>query len=455
MYRSKILKMVVVTLVSAVLIATIGGSLATAQERPKMVQVWLDKAREAYAGKTVTIAAISHPSTRAFEKYIGEFEEATGIKVRWDIVAEGAYFNKAPIVLKSGRYDIAYGCIEVVGGWDERGLMTDLEPYIKGTEGIGTPDWFVYEDFPLAYRDLLVWKGKTLGIPFAGEASIIFYRKDTFEKYGKQPPETFQDLLELAKFFDGKDWDNDGKEDAGITFRAFPAAAYQWGYFLYPFGVGFVDPESREPTLNTPEAVESLRFFVELGKYGPTGIESFDFPEAWSAYMEGKAPLMIEASAAAPEIEDPWKSIAVDKTGYLKMPRTPAGSYAGVWGWGLFVPPASKNKEAAWATIVWLTSKYNQDKYLEYGGVVTRTSALENAELQERYLYYKAVLEALEQSKNLIKETGRHWCPKLVKWREFSQIMNGYISKAFVGKLTPEEACELMQEEVDKLRRPL
>ncbi|WP_224966180.1 ABC transporter substrate-binding protein, partial [Klebsiella pneumoniae] len=65
-----------------------------------------------------------------------------------------------------------------------------------------TPEWFDYEDIVPAYRNgISKYEGVTYGIPTAGETRFIAYRKDLFEKYGKQPPQTMDEFLELAQFF--------------------------------------------------------------------------------------------------------------------------------------------------------------------------------------------------------------------------------------------------------------
>ena len=423
------------------------GLVSSAASEQEEVQQWLNEIRAKYSGITLTALVASHPSIEAFQTMTPEFEEATGIKVRWDVVEEGLLADKAHMALGTGIYDIEMNCIEFNPGYVERGGLIDLTPYIEQA-----PTWFDYKDIPLCYRNLLTYKGGIYGIPFAGETVFVMYRKDVFQRYGKEPPETFADLLSLAQFFNGKDWDNDGEPEAGISFRIRRGweATYMWSVFIFPFGGSIIDPETMRPTLNAPETIESLEYLVGLARYGPEGIEAFSFPEAWSAFMQGKVPLMVEASAAAPEIENPEKSIAAGLTGYCKMPEGPAGAYSGVWGWGFSIPSDSRHKEAAWALIAWLTSKYNGPRYVAAGGIPSRTSILKNPQYQEEHSYYHALLETLQEASALTSE-GYTVVPKIPQWMELSDMIGLYVSQAVVGELTPEEACNMMQKEAEEI----
>lgn len=454
MFKRTVVKIIgVAALTSCIFLAAVGGGLLANQESSRMAQEWLNKAKEEYGGITITMLVASHPSTEAFQTMAPEFEEATGIKVRWEVVEEGLLYDKAAMAFGTGIYDIVMICPEFTPGFAELGGLIDLTPYILGEKGIGTPDWFGYTDLSLAYREGLEYRGKRYGIPFAGETSFVFYRMDVFEKYGKKSPETLDDVLELAKFFDGKDWDNDGEKEAGFSTRIARGWEATWTWtagFLFDFGGSIINPQTKKPTLNSEETIKSLEYLVELVSHGPVGIESFSFPEAWSAFQEGKAPLMIESTGAATLVENPEKSIAAGKTGYCKMPKGPVGAYAWWGAWGYAITSGSKHKNASWALITWLTSKYNSIKYLKAGGFPTRESILKDSKLQEEYFYYKATLEALGQAADLARK-GYSVIPKIPEWMELSDIIGTYVSKAVIGELTPREACNAMQQEAEEL----
>ena len=223
-----------------------------------------------------------------------------------------------------------------------------------------------------------------------------------------------------------------------------------WSVFIFPFGGRIVDPETGEPQLNAPETVASLEYMIDLLQYAPVGVESFSFPEAWDAFMQGKTAMMIEASAAAPEVENPEKSVVAGQVGYAPMPAGPAGAYSGVWGWGLAMTAGSEQKEAAWALITYLTSKALQEEYLANGGIVSRASVLSDPEQQDKYPYYQAILDTLEQAADLL-EQGLGVVLMIPEWSQISEIIGTEGARAVAGEITPEEACDSMQAQVEEI----
>jgi ABC-type glycerol-3-phosphate transport system substrate-binding protein len=163
--------------------------------------------------------------------------------------------------------------------------------------------------------------------------------------------------------------------------------------------------------------------------------------------MLGQSAMMIEASAAAPEVENPDKSLVAGNVGYAQMPAGPAGAFSGVWGWGFGVTSGSANPEAAWALIVYLTSREMQAEYLANGGIVSRTSALGDPEQQAMFPYYQATLDALEQAADL-GELGLSVVLPSPQWVPISDVMGNEGGRAFVGEVSVEEATEAMQAQV-------
>jgi len=426
------------------------GSGAFSNNYSKEVNEWLQRVKELYHGKTITLAVVSHPSIEAFQKLGKEFSKLTGIKINWDVMEEGALANKVLMEWTghTHRYDLIMSCPEYTPGFVDIGALVPLDSYLKNV-----PSWFDFEDLVPAYRDMLKYKGKSYGIPFAGESMFFMYRKDLFAKYGKTVPQTYQEVLDLAKFFNNRDINNDGRPDInGIVFRARRGweFTYMWSVFIFPFGGMILDPDTGLPVLDSKGTVDSLKYMIELSKYAPMGLDSFSFPESWTNFMMGRSAMSIECTAAATEIENPKKSLVVGKIGYSKMPKGPAGAYSGVWGWGFSLSMDSKNKDAAWDLAMWLTSKLKQMDYLKYGGAVTRVSGLENPELRTKYPYYQAIEEALKQASDLTAK-GLGVVPKTPKWMTINDIIGEYGSLALVGKLTPEQACEKMNEEALKV----
>ncbi|MDH3659256.1 MAG: sugar ABC transporter substrate-binding protein [Alphaproteobacteria bacterium] len=408
---------------------------------------WAENVRAANEGKEVVVAVASHPSVEAFKTMIPAFEEATGIKVTLDEMEEGQLGQKLTLEVSSGTtsYDAVMTAIERNPKVASAGYIEPLEPWLNDPEK--TPDWFDYADILPAYSDMFLWDGQHYAIPFAGETVFLFYRKDLFEKHGLSVPSTYDELLETAAFFD----DNEDNVN-GVSFRARLGweFTYTWSIFLFPFDGRMVDPETGKPDLTAPGTAASLDYMRKLAEHAPVGVESYSFPEAWDAFMLGKAAMMVEASAAAPEVENPDKSLVAGNVGYAPLPAGPAGAFSGVWGWGLGMTAASENKDATWALITYLTGRGTQDDYLANGGIPSRSSSLGDSALQAELPYYGATLDTLKQAAAL-NEKGLGVVLPLPEWGQFSDIMGTDGARAFIGEIPVDEAVTSMQAQAEDL----
>ena len=416
------------------------------------VDAWLADVKSKYEGTTVTLFMASHPGTTGFQETIGRFQEATGINVQFDVVEEGAMIEKqiAECGSKSDIYDVYMISVEGATRMTQTECALTLNDWVAEL-----PEWYDFEDLMPAYRDQFQVVDKFIAVPFAGESIFLFYRKDLFEKHGKTPPKTWDELRELAKFF------KETEGIPGVSFRARQGWEFTYGFsgFLFPFGGQIVDPKTSSncpigqpsgcpPAINVPGTVAALEYMVSLKEFAPIGIESFSFPEAWQSFMTGDAAMMVEATAAAGEVENPDKSVVAGKTGYAVLPAGPAGAYTGVWGWGLGINSSSKNVGAAGAVVTWLTSRENSQAYVDAGGIPGRTSDFSNPDNQAKYPFYEAIGEALEQAGTLAK-TGNSVVPKTRVWGSWSDSIGTYGSEALVGKITPAEAVKRMQADME------
>lgn len=408
------------------------------------MDAWLAELKQLYSGSTITISAASHPSTTAFQQMIPEFEQATGITVRWDVVNEEQIGQKQTLEFqsKSGRFDVLMRSVEGNPRGASLGMYLPLDDFIQNK----TPAWFDYEDIMPAYRDLFYFEDKQWAIPFAGETVFLIYRKDLFEQHGKQVPKTWDELYETAQYFQGRD----GLSGVSLRTKRGWEFTYTWSVFIFPFGGRIVDPVNMTAALSDPGTRASLEYLIKLKSVAPPGVENYSFPEAWDAFMQGKTAMAVEASAAAPEVEDPAKSQVAGRVGYAPLPAGPAGGFSGVWGWGYAVSAHSKNPEAAWAAIVWLSSKAKQNQYVEVGGTVSRKSGLLDPAEQQKYPYYQGILAALDQAGELSKK-GLSVVVKTPKWWDISDILGEYGALAFVGQMPVDQAINQMQSEVEKV----
>jgi multiple sugar transport system substrate-binding protein len=416
------------------------------------VQGWGEAVKAKSDGKTITVAMASHPSTEAFQTMADAFTELTGIQVVWDIVEETNLKNKQLLDAQgAGSYDVFMVDAFWMSEYASKNILVPVEEFANDPEK--TPEWFDYEDIMPAYRNGIAGaNGVNYGIPTAGETRFIAYRTDLFEKYGKEPPKTMDEYLELAQFFNGKE-----EGLYGVSMRAQRGIHFAsgWMSLMYNFGAGFLDQstigtDNVVVTANTPETVESLQFFVDLLKCAPPDVGSYTHEEALGAFLSGKTAMWLDATALAGQITDPASSTVADKVAFVPTPTGPAGDGAALAGWNLAIPNKSSNKDEAWAFIVYMAGRENSVNYVKAGGVATRSSVFENPELAALNPSFPAQKEALIAANGLV-EKGLSWIPQHDQINQILDIAGMYGSTALAGDISVQDACDSMQKDIEDL----
>lgn len=431
----------------------LGMALTTANaEGAKTVADWGQAVKAKSDGKTITVAMAAHPSTEAFRTMADEFTALTGIEVVWDVVEETNLKSKQLLDFQgSGTYDVFMVDAFWMSEYANKNVLVPITTFTDNTAI--TPEWFDYEDIMAAYRNgIASANGVNYGIPTAGETRFIAYRTDLFEKYGKQPPKTMDEFLELAKFFNGKE-----EGLYGVSMRAQRGIHFAsgWMSLMYNFGAGFLDQatigtDKTVVTCNTPETIQSLQYFVDLLKCAPADVGTYTHEEALGAFIAGKTAMWLDATALANQITNPETSTVSDKVAFVPTPTGPAGDGAALAGWNLAIPSTCKNQEEAWDFICFMASREKSVDYVKAGGVGTRASIFENAELIALNPSYDAQKQALVAANGLVGK-GLSWIPQHDQINQILEIAGAYGSSALAGDITVEDACAKMQADVEDL----
>ena len=402
------------------------------------LDAWAGGVKAKHNGATVRVLAIPHPSSDAMRAMTPDFEKVTGVKVVWEMVGSGDIVPKQMLAQTAG--DAAYDVYMVRGvslaEYDAKQVLADLGPFIRNATL--TPAGYDYEDLAPAFRQGLGEQaGKILGIPVAGESFFISYRKDLFEKYGKKPPETLDDLLALAKFFQNKELGLYGISMRAETGRTL---ALTWDLFTPAFGGAILDQKTWDVKITTPETLASLKYLLDLLANAPPDIETYTWDAAVSAFAAGKTAMWFDATSLQPWIVDPTKSKVVGKVAYAPPPKGPKGQFGPVGGWSLGLPSIAKNKELAWAFIAWMTAKANAKDMVAKGGVPSRLSVLNDPAFIAQDPSMAAALKgSLEAAGNLLA-LGRRWVPSTSEATRIHRVAGTFGGQALLKKMTPEAA---------------
>ncbi|NJN53976.1 MAG: extracellular solute-binding protein [Anaerolineae bacterium] len=192
--------------------------------------------------------------------------------------------------------------------------------------------------------------GTYWSFPTEGDANGWAYRKDLFENpdemaafeaeygYPLAPPETMQQLLDIAKFFTRPD---EGLYGAAIYTQAdYDGLTMGFQNMLFSFGGNWSDENfNPEGVINSPESVAALEFYKELYECcQPPGMSNAFFAEVNDAFISGQAAMGMNYFAFFPALANPEVNPYADSTGYFVNPAGPDGShFASLGGQGISV----------------------------------------------------------------------------------------------------------------------
>jgi multiple sugar transport system substrate-binding protein len=347
-----------------------------------------------------------------------EFEAESGHTMSFEFVPWPNFADRMLNELNSGGQlcDLLIGDSQWIGGGAENGHYVKLNDFFDA-EGISMDDFapatvYAYSTWP---------KGEPnyYALPAMGDANGWFYRKDWFaneelkaafqEEYGRElaEPTTQRELMEIAKFFQGREIDGQTRYGVsiftergseGITMGA-TGALYAWG-FKYENTPGSYDMEG---AVNSPEAVEALEFYKELYECcTPPGYTDAYMEQSLDAFKSGQVAMAMNWFAFFPGLyADP--NTGGDKIDFfVNPPQNQAASTLG--GQGISVVSYSTKQDAALEYIKWFAQPEVQAKWWALGGYSAHNSVLNDPGFKDSQPFAGDFLEAMNDVQDFWQE---------------------------------------------------
>lgn len=311
------------------------------------------------AGTEITVAAVNNPQMEDMQGLVQDFTDKTEIKVTFQFLPENELRQRVTqdVSLNSGNFDIVMVGSYETPIWARNEWLEPLNPFFEQMNQEERNNYDL-DDVLQTFRTALSFEDQLYTIPFYGESSMLFYRKDLFEQAGLKMPERpkWDQVTDFASQLHSP---NGGVN--GITLRGLPG----WGANMAPFSTFINTYGGRwynmdwEPQLTSPEVKEAIQAYSTLGReYAQSGITSDNFPECLNLFSSGKAAMWYDATVAGGLVSDSENSQVADRVGFAYGPtaKVPNGAHW-LWSWSLGIEAASKNKEAAFEFLKWATNK--------------------------------------------------------------------------------------------------
>lgn len=335
-------------------------------------------------------------------------------------------------LLGDSPYDLVYLDIVWVQKFAAAGWLQSLDKFVSKDE---------LEQFLKGDVEGGKYKGKLYRMPFRSDAGMLYYRTDLLADNGYNPPETFEELMNISQDLQQKGVAKWGYVWQGKQYEGLSAMFVE---ILEGFGAYWINPDTLEVGLDSQQAIASVNFLRDTIEKGisPVGVTTYAEEETRRLFQEGETVFLrnwpyVAGLASKSDIAGKFSLKPM-----VHQRKRLSGACQG--GWGLGISSSSKHPQEAWEVIEFISSENSQrDFVLETGYVPSRRSLFNDPQVVAKYSYYPKLLEVVESSSLR---------PPIAQYAQASDILQRYLSAALTDTMTPEKA---MQAAADETRRLL
>ncbi|WP_051227922.1 ABC transporter substrate-binding protein [Pleomorphomonas oryzae] len=340
-----------------------------------------------------------------------EYEAQSGNKMHFEFVPWTSFADRMLNELNSGGKlcDLMIGDSQWIGGAAENGQYIKLNDFFDANK-------IKMDDFiPATVVGYSEWPKNTpnyWALPAFGDVVGWTYRKDWFarpelqaefkKKYGHDlaPPTTFDELKQIAEFFQNRDIDGKKVYGASIyTERGSEGITMGVMDVLYSYGFKYDNPDKpydMEGFVNSADAVKGLEFYKSLYDCCvPPGSSNGYMTEGVDAFKSGQVALQMNFAFTWPGFNTD-ANVGGDRTGYFANPAGPKGDkFAQLGGQGISVVAASDKKDAALTYIKWFAQPSVQAKWWKLGGYSALRAVVEDPGFAKSQPYAQTFLDSM------------------------------------------------------------
>jgi trehalose/maltose transport system substrate-binding protein len=293
---------------------------------------------------------------------------------------------------------------------------------------------------------------RLVAMPWFTDAGILYYRTDLLDKYGKEPPTTWQELTETAREIQEGERAEGNDRMQGFVFQAkayegLTCDALEW---IDSFGGGQIVTDDGAITINNDNAAAALDLAATwIGGIAPEGVLNYAEEESRGVFQSGNAVFMRNwpyawALGNAPD------SPITGKIGVSQLPKGgDDGKHTGVLGgWQLAVSKYSQNAELAVDLVRHLTSADEQKRRAIEGSYNPTIAALyQDEEILAATPFFGALYETF---------TNAVARPSRVTGEKYNQVSSEFFNAVHAvlsGKTDAASSLEALEGRLDRLSR--
>jgi multiple sugar transport system substrate-binding protein len=404
-------------------------------ERPIVYGGWL----RSWSGVEIVLSTHLGSNSDAYKQMGIDFERITGARVTileesWtDLLGK----HLSSYAARNGAYDLVTFFYGWFGHYVEGGLLQDLKQWFAG-EQLVDPHYTMEDFIPAVLEVYGRYKagfskdpGALWAVPYKFDVYTAQYRSDLFELAGiigrdgrARPPATWTELLADAKMLAGRFPDITPvvmplAVDDPMVSTYLPVICSYGGEKPNPWYDAHLYPRfQKEPGLL------AIRMLRELMPFMPADVLNYDYDRVNILMAQGKAAYALNWNAHLPVLLDPSKSKITDTVRFDHTPGGVGGRPQGLGGWSIGLSSDSRNPEAAFQLLEFLTGRKRAVELALKGGSVARFSVVNDQAVVKRYPYYPLLVEGAKDA--VARGSDR-------SWTEIQRIIGVELNKILLG----------------------
>ncbi len=396
-----------------------------------------------YAAEISISASSTGKNLDLLRKQLDAFGKATGNTVKIVTMPSSSteQFSQYRLWLAAGNTDVDVYQTDVIWAPQLADQFVDLKDATKDVVG---------DFFPAIVASQTV-NGRLVAMPLYTDAPALFYRKDLLEKYGKQPPKTWDEMEATAKEIQEKERAAGQKDLWGYVFQGnayegLTCDALEW---VKSSGGGQIIETDGTISINNEKAAAALnRAKGWIGTISPSGVLAYQEEESRGVWQTGNSVFMRNwpyAYALGNGADSPVKG----KFDVTTLPVAAEGDKPSstLGGWNLAVSKYSKNPDAAIELVKFLTSKDSQkQRAIELSNLPTQSALYDDKDISAAQPFmpnWKPIFENAVPRPSAVAK---------VKYNEVSAKFWTAVHNTLSGSGTAEENLELLEADLTTLQ---
>lgn len=295
--------------------------------------------------------------------------------------------------------------------------------------------------FPGA-MNTVVFKGKTLGMPWILDTKYLYYNKAMLEKAGiKDLPQTWQQVLDDARIIKQK---NVVKYPLVWSWSQAEALVCDYTTLVSGFGGKFYNNGKLD--FSTPASLQAVKLMKSSLDEGLTNPASREYLEedVRKAFSNGDAAFALNWTYMYNMANDAKQSKVAGQVGIMPAPGDAPNRFGAVNGsMGLGIAKGSSHPEQAWQYISYMTSQPVQNKYATLSLPIWKSSYQDPAVSKNQ----ESLIAAADKSLNVMLSR-----PETADYSRLSNTLQQQLQQVLVGSATPEAAMQAVDKSAARLR---